>query len=212
MSSSHPPSGSGNPIEENSNAPGDIPNVDIPDMDIPPPDPSNLDDKYNCDLDVPRLDTSVYGAATSDPQTATGSATQAEMSGVNEDTPEPGNAVATIDLPHLQIAQQYIDLLWSAALDLSGMQANDINELHNLEQEYTLVDPSPLLCSVRHFVNNLAASWKHYEVMQTIECLHRPNDLILSFDQVKQHVQWLSGVMPIEHDMCKLVLSFHWAA
>lgn len=38
--------------------------------------------------------------------------------------------------------------------------------------------------------------------MQTIEHLHRPDDLILSFDQVKQQVRWLSGVMPVEHDMC----------
>lgn len=82
------------------------------------------------------------------------------------------------------------------------MQAEDIDELCNPGQEYTLIDPSPLLHSVCHFVNNLAASWKHYDMMQTIEHLHRPNDVILSFDQVKRCVQWLSGVVPIEHDMC----------
>ena len=40
---------------------------------------------------------------------------------------------------------------------LSGMQANGIDELCNPEQEYTLVDPTPLLHSVHHFINNLVA-------------------------------------------------------
>ena len=79
------------------------------------------------------------------------------------------------------------------------MQAEDIDELCNPGQEYTLIDPSPLLHSVCHFVNNLAASWKHYDMMQTIEHLHRPNDVILSFDQVKRCVQWLSGVVCHDH-------------
>lgn len=69
------------------------------DVDIPPVDPSDLDNEYNHDLNVPQLDTSMYGAVTSDPQTATESVTN----GDNEDTPEPGNVVATIDLPHCYI-------------------------------------------------------------------------------------------------------------
>ena len=31
---------------------------------------------------------------------------------------------------------------------------------------------------------------------------HNPRDVILSFDQVKCRVGWLSGVLPVEHDMC----------
>ena len=38
--------------------------------------------------------------------------------------------------------------------------------------------------------------------MRTIERLHRPEDQLLSFDQVKQHIHWLSGVVPVEHDIC----------
>jgi hypothetical protein len=107
-----------------------------------------------------------------------------------------------IELPQLQLTLQYIDLLQSTDLDKSGMWPDDIGKLHNPAQTYTPVDPSPLLCSVDHFVNNSSASQKHYESMQTIEHLHRPDNLILSFDQVRQQVCWLSGVMPVEHDMC----------
>ena len=73
------------------------------------------------------------------------------------------------------------------------MQPEDIDELRNPGQEYTLVDLSPLLRSVRHFVNNSAASRKHYDVMRTIKRLHRPDDVILSFDQVKRRMRWFLG-------------------
>ena len=65
------------------------------------------------------------------------------------------------------------------------MQAEDIKDLCNPGQDYTLMDPSPLLCSVCHFINNHAASQEHYETMCNIEHLHRPDNPMLSFDQVK---------------------------
>jgi hypothetical protein len=92
---------------------------------------------------------------------------------------------------------------------MSGMQPEEIEDLHNPVQAYTLVDLSLLLRSVRHFINNSSSSQKHYEQLRTIEHLHRPNDPILSFDQVKRRVRWLSGVVPVEHDMCvNLCLAF----
>jgi hypothetical protein len=115
---------------------------------------------------------------------------------------EPRDVIKTIKLPHLQIMQQYLNFMQSAELGKSGMQPEEIEDLCNPVQAYMLVDLSPLLHSVRHFVNNSSSSQKHYEQLRTIERLHRPDDPILLFDQVKQHVHWLSGVVPVEHDMC----------
>ena len=86
------------------------------------------------------------------------------------------------------------------------MQPEDIEDLRNMGKECALVDLSPpLLRSLRHFVNNSTASRKHYGSMWTIEHLHRPDNPILPFDQVKQRVRWPSGVAPI----CELMHGFH---
>ena len=68
--------------------------------------------------------------------------------------------------------------------------------------ELKLKNPSPLLRSLRHFINNSGSSRDHYDGLREIEKEHNPCDVILSFDQVKRRIQHLSGVVPIEHDMC----------
>ena len=176
----------------------DLPDVDLPE-DIPDIDISRHGDPdLSEELDVPHLDES----ADSDPDLGTHVDSHATSGDDLGTSSERRDVVAMIELPQLQIAQQYINLLHAAALDSSGMQADDIDDLRNPGQEYTLVDPSPLLRSVRHFINNSTTSRKHYDLLQTIERLHRPDNQILSFDQVKRHVRWLSGVAPVEHDMC----------
>ena len=55
---------------------------------------------------------------------------------------------------------------------------------------------------MRHFINNTGSSRDHYDILHTIERLNNPNDNLLSFDQVKQRIHHLSGVVPLEHDMC----------
>ena len=112
-----------------------------------------------------------------------------------------GNETA-IHLPKLQTTQDFIDLIHEAVLDGSGMRDDDINALRNPGPEHKLLDPSPLLRSVRHFINNDLSSRQHYETSRKIELLHNPTDPILSFDQVKRRIQWLSGIVPLEHDMC----------
>ena len=152
---------------------------DIPDIDISQPGNSDL---YE-DIVVPPLDEPTG----SDPEPDLGTHVDSQATTGDDwlTPPEQGDVVATIGLPQLQIAQQYIELLRSATLELSGMQSDDINDLRNPGPEHTLVDPSPLLRSIRHFVNNSSSSRKHYELMRTIERLHRPDDEILSYDQVK---------------------------
>ncbi|KAH8996454.1 hypothetical protein EDB86DRAFT_2778691, partial [Lactarius hatsudake] len=108
----------------------------------------------------------------------------------------------TIHMPELQRTQEFIDLLRSSVLEDTGMLAEDIESLRNPGPGYEFVDSSPLLRSLRHFINNATASRSHYDKIRVIERLHRPDDLIMSFDQVKRRVRWLSGVVPIEHDMC----------
>jgi hypothetical protein len=117
--------------------------------------------------------------------------------GIGED-----ECTTTVHLPDLRTAQQFINMLKSAVLEDTGMKAEDINDLRNPGPNQDLVDPSPLLRSLRHFINNTLSSRKHYEMMRVIERLHNPKDLMLSFDQVKRRVRWLSGVVPVEHDMC----------
>jgi hypothetical protein len=111
-------------------------------------------------------------------------------------------AAAAITLPKLQMTQAFVDMLGTASLENSGMDPDDILGLHTPEPGYDLVNPSPLLRLLRHFVNNTGASWDHYDSIWAIKQEHNPRDVILSFDQVKQHVQWLSGVVPFKHDMC----------
>ena len=82
------------------------------------------------------------------------------------------------------------------------MDTDDILNLRNPEPGYDLVEPSSLLRSIRHFINNTGTSRDHYNTLREIEHQHNPQDTILSFDQAKRRVRWLSGVVPIEHDMC----------
>ena len=109
---------------------------------------------------------------------------------------------ASIELPKLQTTQSFIDLLRVAVLEGSGMHDDEIRGLREPGPEHELLDPSPLVRSVRHFLNNSLSSRNHYETLRRIELKHNPADPMLSFDQVKRRIQWLSGVVPLEHDMC----------
>jgi hypothetical protein len=224
-SASPPPGGPADSVHESSDFPVDNPDVDIPpsdtsdlpldnlnpDVDIPSQEFTEVDNprtsdlpEDNPELDIPRLDNSAHGSADSGPglDMHADGPTGTETADDQDLPPGSRDAAFTIELPQLQTAQQYLDLLRSASLESSGMKADDIDDLRSPGQDYTLVDPSPLLRSVRHFINNSTASRKHYETMRTIERLHRPDNPILSFDQVRRRVGWLSGVMPLEHDMC----------
>ena len=46
------------------------------------------------------------------------------------------------------------------------------------------------------------SSQEHYEQIHKVTMNTYPNDPFLSFDQIKQHVEWISGVVPLLHDMC----------
>ena len=96
-----------------------------------------------------------------------------------------GNA-ASIQLPKLQTTQSFINLICVAVLEGSEMHSNDIVSLRKPGPDRKLLNPSPLLWSVCHFVNNNQSSHEHYETLQKIKLLHNPGDPMLSFDQVKR--------------------------
>ena len=114
----------------------------------------------------------------------------------NEDTD------LAVNLLDLQTSQKFLDRLRTASLEDTAMDPEDISTLRNHEAGSGLLDPSPLLRSIQHFVNDASASRYHYDGIRDIERHHNPNDPMLSFDQVKLRVRWLSGVVPIEHEMC----------
>jgi hypothetical protein len=116
--------------------------------------------------------------------------------------PEDDDPGETIQLPKLETTQCFLDALGKASLETSGMQPEDIESLRNPGPVLDLEDPSPLLWSLCHFVNNCYASWSHYDNTRKIELLNNPAAAFLSFDQVKWRLRWLSGVVLIEHDMC----------
>ena len=82
------------------------------------------------------------------------------------------------------------------------MQLEDIERLRDPGPVIDLEDPSPLLRSLRHFINNAGSSRAHYEGIREIELLNNPSNEFLSFDQARRRLLWLSGVVPLEHDMC----------
>ena len=119
-----------------------------------------------------------------------------------EQEPTEYNPGAIIQIPNLQTTQGFVNVLRVASLEKSGMQPEDITSLRDLAPVLDLEDPSPLLRSLRHFINNSGSSWAHYNGIQEIKLLNNPSDAFMSFDQVKWCLLWLSSIVPLEHDMC----------
>ncbi|KAH8979255.1 hypothetical protein EDB92DRAFT_1778286, partial [Lactarius akahatsu] len=106
-----------------------------------------------------------------------------------------------IHLPDLQTTQRFIQLLGAATLENSAMLPEDIESLRD-PGPVDLEESSPLLRSLRHFINNANSSRAHYDNIREIELLDNPAGVFLSFDQAKRRLRWLSGVVLLEHDMC----------
>ena len=82
------------------------------------------------------------------------------------------------------------------------MQPEDIKSIRDPGLVLDLKDPSPLHRSLRNFINNSGSSRAHYDSICQIELLNNPSNAFMSFDQVRRRLLWLSGVVPLEHDMC----------
>ncbi len=97
----------------------------------------------------------------------------------------------------------FIDALRGATLEESNMQQGDIDRLRATK-------PDPCLdITDKHFdkafglfMSTTNTSQANYNAIRSRMLKCYPNDPFLSFDQMKRHVQQLSGVVPIFHDMC----------
>ena len=112
------------------------------------------------------------------------------------------DTLSSICLPKLQTTQKFIDILRMASLNNTGMDPEDLETLCNSGPTINLINPSPILILLRHFINNSGSSWDHYNNLQEIELLDDPERVFLSFDQVKRCICYLSGVILLEYNMC----------
>ena len=174
-----------------------------------PSDPGAFNDPTdNEDIHIPPLDPTTSPEPT--PATQPTRAPETGQTGQRvdiqpdplEQEPTDDDTGAVIHLPSLQTTQGFLDALGTASLEKSGMEPDDIEALRDPSPVFDLKDPSPLLRSLRHFINNSGSSRDHYEDIRETELLDNPSNDFLSFDQAKRRLRWLSGVVPIEHDMC----------
>ena len=130
---------------------------------------------------------------------------------------EPSDGISTGPQPHdddlvlgldssindLKKMACFIDTLQGATLEQSNMRQEDIDRLH-------MAEPDPCLDVVnRHLVKALRVFLSTTNALQTTynaicstlnECY--PDDPFLSFWQMQQCIEQLSGMVPISHDMC----------
>ena len=99
---------------------------------------------------------------------------------------------------------KFIHGIQGATLEHSNMQQDNIDQLHaaNLDPCLDIGD--------KHFVKSLQgfllltnASQSTYNNWCDLLLNCYPDDPFLSFDQMKQHIQQLSGIVLIYHDMCQ---------
>jgi hypothetical protein len=109
-----------------------------------------------------------------------------------------------IYIPALQITMNNIQALKNATLEESGMAPDDIDRLRDPQPAFCSLDMSDthLIKSLRHFIYSTDTSRDHYETIRKVNMAAYPDDEFLSFNQAKQTLKKLSGVVPIRHDCC----------
>ncbi|TFK58439.1 hypothetical protein BDN72DRAFT_906735 [Pluteus cervinus] len=106
-------------------------------------------------------------------------------------------------IPEIQRNAKYIKFLKSATLDGCKMQPEDIERLKNPGPDPLLdINDANLKHSLGVFFSLTGASRKAYEDVARHTRIRHPEDKFLSFDQCKRRIETLSGVVPIQHDMC----------
>lgn len=104
----------------------------------------------------------------------------------------------------LRMTAQFIDALRDATLEQSNMQSNDIEQLHAAEPNPLLdVTDSHFVKALRTFLSTTNSLQATYNDIRSTMLLCYPDNPFLSFNQMKQHVEQLSGVVPIFHNMCQ---------
>ncbi|SJL09586.1 uncharacterized protein ARMOST_12966 [Armillaria ostoyae] len=106
-------------------------------------------------------------------------------------------------IDEVKIAAQFIDALKRATLDDSNMDAEDIRRLREASPDlpFDKTDPD-FLFALRTFFATTNSSEATYKAFLFAYKERHPEIQQLSFYQMKKHIERLSGVVPIAHDMC----------
>ncbi len=164
-------------------------------MNTPPPSPT-----VECSLDSEQHHSS--------PGTPLPGHTQASLAPVADSRcPNHGYDAPTIginsEINEVWIAAQFIDELKLAMLEGSNMQPDDISHLQEASPELPFdIDDPNFLFALRTFFATTNALEETYKSFLFAYKEHHPSLQQYSFYQMKKHVEHLSSVVPLTHDMC----------
>ena len=103
----------------------------------------------------------------------------------------------------LKKTARFVDALRGATLEQSNMRPEDIERLRAADPDPRLdVMDEHFVKALQLFLSTTNASRTTYDNIRAGMLRCYPNDPFLSFWQVKQRVEQLSGVVPIFSDMC----------
>ncbi|KAF8978136.1 hypothetical protein BDQ17DRAFT_1202881, partial [Cyathus striatus] len=106
------------------------------------------------------------------------------------------------NIDEISTALQFIELLHEAELNSSDMELEDIELLRNPAESPLQVKDLDIRLALKLYLTTSSASQKVYNMNREAILERHPKDKIPSFDQIKRHVNNLSGIKPIVNDMC----------
>ncbi|EEB94584.1 hypothetical protein MPER_06580 [Moniliophthora perniciosa FA553] len=122
----------------------------------------------------------------------------------HEDVHLDVNLIPTSKIDDIALTQGFIKALRGASLDSSGLDAAAVERLRNPPQEPITFESREQRLSVELFISHTDAPESSYK--ETINAVQRYNgpdaEPLLSHDRVKRLVRDITGVDPIETNMC----------
>ncbi|PBK94770.1 hypothetical protein ARMGADRAFT_1078639 [Armillaria gallica] len=119
-------------------------------------------------------------------------------------TPSPGHTQASLaPIRDSRHPNHGYDAPTSTTLEESNMELDDISHLQEAlpELPFDLDDPN-FLFALRNFFATTNVSKETYKSFLFAYKEHHPSLQQYSFDQIKEHVEHLSGIVSLVHDMC----------
>ncbi|KAF8994152.1 hypothetical protein BDQ17DRAFT_1252062, partial [Cyathus striatus] len=108
----------------------------------------------------------------------------------------------TSKIEDIDIALKYITAVRDADLDSSGMDPNDVLLLQDAAESAPNIDDPDLRLGLKMFLTTTLASQEIYTLNRDAILERYPDSKLPSFDKIKWHVKELSGIKPLENDMC----------
>ncbi|CDO75975.1 hypothetical protein BN946_scf184888.g25 [Trametes cinnabarina] len=109
-----------------------------------------------------------------------------------------------VTLEDMKRALDFIKLLKGASLDSvhSGLDEDTRERLRNPPQEIVEIEDDNIMLSIELYVTLSNTSQHYYEDVRKLLMKRKPKLDLLSYHQVKQKVEVLTGIVPIINDMC----------